>query len=640
MLQKMSKVQVIGPKKDLDSVVDVLYDVGTVHLEDISKTISPGDTILRRMEAQSGADIANVLVKIGGIVHTLPTIRENKELQAQLHEELRWRSHEELVERANHVIGELETTTRELATRKSDIEFTLSNLIRYEHVIEKLQPLESQLPILEGFEVTVLLIQREFKDVLELVRSALVEITRNQFELMSADVDEATTAAVTVFNKRYSDQVHAFIWSQNVNEVRLPAEYLGKPFDEVLTLIKDTREQLTAEMTTINEKLVELSKNWYQELVVLHEVLQARSEELSAFTKFGQTDYAFVILGWIPKKQLKKTKNALKETFGSKVIVNELQVSPEELDNAPTFYGNPRIVKPFEALSSLLSPPKYREIDPTPLLALFFPFFFGLMVGDIGYGICILGFALVMRKFFWEHSNTLKQLMNILIICSVPTMFFGFLYGEFFGNLGQMMNWIHPVTFFGLYLDRIKIMVPLLIFAIAIGVFHVFFGLALGTVNAVTRKNKKPACEKVGMLLALTSIILIILAVVHKIPTMLLTPGIIMLIIGIPLIMYGGGIVGAIEIMSAIGNILSYARLMAIGMASVVLALVANKLGSSMGVLLVGFLIAAMLHMLNVALCVFSPSIHSLRLHIVEFYTKFYEGGGKQYEPFKRGSAK
>jgi V/A-type H+-transporting ATPase subunit I len=104
--------------------------------------------------------------------------------------------------------------------------------------------------------------------------------------------------------------------------------------------------------------------------------------------------------------------------------------------------------------------------------------------------------------------------------------------------------------------------------------------------------------------------------------------------------MYGGGIAGAIEVMSAFTNVLSYARLMAIGMASVVLALVANKLGSSMGIVLVGVLVAVLLHGLNVVLCMFSPSIQALRLHIVEFYSKFYEGGGRTYDPFKRGTAK
>lgn len=640
MLQKMAKIQVIGPKHDLHSAVDFLYNLGSVHLEDATKTISPGDTMLRRSQQGPRADVASVLIRVNGMVNLLPELPVNEQQKAQIYGDLRWKNDEELVEEASRVIGELETTTKELATRKGDIEFTLTNLNHYEQVIEKLQPLESQIPILEGFEVTVILISRQYKDVLDIIRSALVEITHNQFELMSADIDDATTAAVTVFNKNYSSQVHSFIWSQNVNEVRLPSEFLGKPFDEVLTLVEHQRKQLTAEIGTINADLTELSKQWYPELAVLKEVLEDRNEELSVFSKFGETDFTFVITGWVPKKQLKKTRAALKEAFKGRVIVNDLIVPKEERDTAPSFYDNPRIVKPFEFLSGLMSAPRYGEIDPTPLMAVFFPLFFGLMVGDIGYGICILIFALFMRRLYSQRGNAIYQLANIMIICSFPTIFFGYLYGEFFGNFGQMMGWIEPVTINGMFLDRMELIVPFLIFSIAIGGFMVLLGLSLGMVNAVRRRHKKLMGEKAGMLLTITGIILILLAAVAAIPALLLYPGVVMLLIGIPLVFYGGGIVAAIDIMSSLTNILSFARLMAIGMASVVLALVANTLGSSMGILAVGILVAVLLHAVNVVLCMFSPSIQSLRLHVVEFYSKFFEGGGRQYDPFKRGTAK
>ncbi len=404
MLQKMAKIQVIGPKHDLHSAVDFLYNLGSVHLEDATKTISPGDTMLRRSQQGPRADVASVLIRVNGMYNLLPEQPVNEQVKAQIYSDLRWKNDEELVEEASRVIGELEATTKELATRKGDIEFTLTNLNHYEQVIEKLQPLESQIPILEGFEVTVILISRQYKDVLDIIRSALVEITHNQFELMSADIDDATTAAVTVFNKNYSDQVHSFIWSQNVNEVRLPSEFLGKPFDEVLTLVEQQRKQLTTEMGTINDDLTELSKQWHPELAVLKEVLEDRNEELSVFSKFGETDYTFVITGWVPKKQLKKTRDALKEAFEGKVIVNDLTVTREEQDTAPSFYDNPRLVKPFEFLSGLMSAPRYGEIDPTPLLAVVFPFFFGLMVGDIGYGLCILAIALVVKKLYSRNN--------------------------------------------------------------------------------------------------------------------------------------------------------------------------------------------------------------------------------------------
>jgi V/A-type H+-transporting ATPase subunit I len=635
MLQKMERIQVIGPKGDLGLAVDTLYRAGTLHLEDAPAIIPQSEIPLSRLRQDETGDVAGVLGRIDAIFSTLPVIRDDPVLQERFRTSLGSTTHAGPVARAREIIRTLETTTKDLSAKKAELTLSIATLNRYAKVLEIIHPVEKELPALEGFEVTILLIQEEHRDAIELIRTEIGTITGNRFEMTATTVDAETLAAIMVFPKRFSEAVHAFIYSVNVNEVRLPREYAGKPFYEMYALLEEKRIEAEGEIVRIDKELLALSNAWYQELVVLRKRLGEIHGELGAYRNFGISEYTFVIMGWIPKKYLKRTRQAMKDAFGDRVVIRVLPVTEKDLEEAPVFYDNPWWVKPFEFIMQLVAPPRYREIDPSPILAIFFPLFFGIMVGDIGYGLIILAFALVIRYRFRAIAFA-KNLADILLISSIPTIFFGFLFGEFFGDLGETMGWIHPVNFLGISWNRVDAMIPMLIFAIAIGVIHVFLGLFIGIRNALILRKRKHLLEKTGMLLVITGIIVLVLMLAGVVPEFAIYPVVVIMVLGLPMILMGAGVFGTIEVMSTVGNILSYARLMAIGMASVILAMVANRLGGAFEIAIIGIIVAVLLHTLNVVLAMFSPSIHSVRLHLVEFFSKFYEGGGTVYRPFKK----
>ncbi len=350
-------------------------------------------------------------------------------------------------------------------------------------------------------------------------------------------------------------------------------------------------------------------------------------------TKFGETELTFVLTGWVPRKAYSSVQSRLEEVGQGIVLVRELPMTPEMQERAPVILDNPRPSRPFESLISLLDVPRYNHLDPTVLMSIFLPVFFGLMLGDIGYGAILLAASLLLLRKF--SKGTLRDLIIVIAIGAAWSIVFGVLFGEFFGTLGESIG-IHPLWFGR---EDPADVISYLLLTLAIGAGHVILGLILGVWEAIRDRSKSHLLERGGMLIGLIATFFLVGVLADYLPSTLMTPSVAGIILGIVLLSASLGFIGIaigwIEFIGLIGNVLSYLRLAAIGLASVYLAKIANEFAGMVGSLAVGLIIALLIHAFNLALGAFSPTIHSLRLHYVEFFRKFYEGGGRPYEPFR-----
>ncbi|MHB0976408.1 MAG: V-type ATP synthase subunit I [Candidatus Aquicultorales bacterium] len=647
MLVSMAKVQVIGPKRYFYDVVGALHQLGILHIEDQSKQIGRN---LRRMSmdertTQLRSTLENLLIRVNGIVTTIQPAEkpEGAEQVKDMYYHEFWRDDsEQLKQEINGLIAELEGRARDLANTKGQLEMEMTSLERYSVIVKKIEPLAQQMVALEGFETVAFLLESKYKSLLDVINKEMSALTHNQFEIVSADVDDETTAALAIFNKRYSQPVHQFL-SGNVNEVKLPPELAHEPFDTALVKITERLESLPMRLQKVKDELNELSKEWYLKLSAVADVLRDRVDEIGVVPQFSQTDFTFVITGWLPVKQLKKTEQRLREEFGDRVIVTQLPVDHHELEEAPIVFENPKWAKPFEIVLKIFQPPRYGTIDPTPMLAVFIPAFFGMILGDVGYGVIIF-FAGLLARLKFKGKQTLEAVGSIFMALGISTIIFGFLYGEFIGNLGAKLGIVKGVALGPLHLPfhRGENIMPLLFITLGIGLAHIMLGLVLGVVNSMREKAIKHASERAGFLLLLVATVIgLIVWLVLDMPTIGQGSATALGIVALALIIYGAGFLGVMEIFGLVGNIFSYARIMALGLAGVILADVANELAVSFshnlpGIgLVIGLLIATLLHLINLAVGMFSPTIHSIRLNVLEFFNRFYESGGKEYKPFK-----
>ena len=411
---------------------------------------------------------------------------------------------------------------------------------------------------------------------------------------------------------------------------------------EIIQNSKDSIEKLNSKEFFVKEELsgMEEYANQLELVCEYYENIVIRKEAVKNFLK---TENIVVIQGWIPKEENENLIKVIESVLGNDYNITFEDVKEEEISDVPVKLKNNALNSAFESITQMFSTPRYNEIDPTPLLSIFYIAFFGMMVADMGYGLLLfVGTTIVLKVFNLDEEK--EKFVKFFRYLSIGIFVFGAIYGAFFGDVFA--------SHLPKLLDTEKDVMSILIMSIVFGAIQIFFGLGVKAYMLIRDGKPKDAFYDVGSwVITLVSVGMVLGSgalglspVVKKIFIALMIFGMVVIVLtnGRESKSIGGrlgqGAYALYGITGYVSDLVSYTRLMAIGLSGGSLAGAFNLIAHMFpGVAF--FIFAPLLfifgHLFNLALSLLSAYVHTCRLQYVEYFGTFYEGGGKAFTPFK-----
>jgi V/A-type H+-transporting ATPase subunit I len=446
------------------------------------------------------------------------------------------------------------------------------------------------------------------------------------------------------------DELQELCLKHSVSKIDIPSSLTGTAAEE-LKKVTDHLAALDKEEKYYEGWLKSFTESHMDEIRRMGDYLTAMKTRQDAEDESIHTDQVILFQGWIPEDREKVLKDALKP-FEKDI---ELRLSkPGKDDDPPIVLENPECAQPFEMLTMLYGAPTYGSIDPSFPMMPFFLLFFGMCYGDAGYGAVITAIAMYFLKKYRKMPDTIRQVLILVKYCGIATILYGAVTGSWMGDMFDafpFLSFFRPIKNFFTLVEPMQNPMLVLAISLGLGIIHIFYGILLAAYGNIRDGHYFAACADQGGWLVLLTGLLIFGVGAFAAPA-LLPAGKWMSIVGaVVLILTQGrakkgifsklvsGVLSLYSVTSYLGDVLSYSRLLALGLVGGAVAMIINMMSTLCGgVSYVGWLIGLLIffggHVFSMVINILGAFVHPLRLQYVEFFGKFYSSGGTAFNPF------
>lgn len=642
---RMRKLKIITLDQYADSTVRSLHEEGIVQIHDISERIQQDAEwaqILKpsKVTPQTGK-IASLLMKTTGIADFLGSVAPEKSILETVKgfinppvfekREVEELDTDGLISKAESVLGQVESLTKEIEEQLAALDSEKNEIEAAQSVSEKLINFDVDFSELQSSEHVSVMAGKISLESFDKFQEESAKVT-DELVVLEADADVKTEKTLIIITlKKYAEEIAGVLRRAEFERFEISG-LSGKPKD-IISSSKSRLESISQERGSVTAELQKVASQWEDELLVLKEQLEIEKERNEIFASFGETDKTVMFEAWVSEKQETKVLETIeKSTDGHSVVESEV---PENENEVPVLQDNPRFAKPYETFVQMYSPLKYNEMDPTMLMAIVFPFFFGFCLTDAGYGIIDALLGYVLYRGLGKVNPFMKNFGIILIACGVWAFIMGMITNGFIGDLfprwftgGEALFTTIPA------IDAFVNPQNILIFALIIGVIHINMGLIMGAINNIRANDFKEALgtQLVWIILELGIVLYVLGGMLFGAPV---------IVLALLILVYSNGLFGILDISGFLGTLLSYARLLALCLSTGGIAMTVNILtGLSYEMIpIIGIILAPIIfiggHIANLAFQSLGAFINSLRLHYVEFFAQFYMGGKTKFEAFR-----